>query len=388
MTGDNVHMARAIMLARLGTGKTSPNPLVGAVIVRDNKIISEGWHTAYGAPHAEAEAIEKAGAEARGATLYCNLEPCCHRTPEKLTPPCTDRIINAGIRRVVFAVRDPNPHVAGLGQKTLEDAGVETSSGVASSAALLLNEPFVAWIQRRLPYVHLKIAQTLDGRIAAPDGSAQWISSEPSRVAVHEMRARYDAVLVGSATVQTDNPSLTVRHIEGRNPARIIVDTGLTSLRNARVLSDAAAPTFLACSSQVAERASGFAPHVGLIACRLDARGRVDLDHLIEQLPEYGITSVLVEGGGAIASSFIRAGLVDRLTVFTNPSLMGAGVPWLQDISFGSATERPRLERVIQTRSGDDVLVSGLMNTKRTYGTLEAPEVIDGVLPWNITGVE
>lgn len=388
MTGDGVHMARALGLARLGTGKTSPNPLVGAVIVRDNEIISEGWHTAYGEPHAEAAAIEKAGSSARGATLYCNLEPCCHRTPEKLTPPCTDRIINAGIRRVVFAMHDPNPHVAGLGQKTLEDAGVETRSGVAASEALLLNEPFVAWIQRRFPYVHLKIAQTLDGRIAASDGSAQWISSEPSRVAVHEMRARYDAVLVGSATVQADNPSLTVRHGEGRNPARIVVDTGLSRLRNASVLSDAAAPTFLACSTRAAEGASGFAAHVRVIVCRLDAHGRVDLAHLLEQLPEHGITSVLVEGGGAIASSFIRAGLVDRLTVFTNPSLMGSGVSWLQDVFYGSASERPRLERVIQTVSGDDALVSGLMDAKRTYGTMEAPEVIDGVLPWNITGVQ
>lgn len=386
MAGDSVYMERALQLASMGTGRTSPNPLVGAVIVRDNQIISEGWHEAHGMPHAEAVAIQRAGKAARGATLYCNLEPCCHKTPEKRTPPCTDRIIEAGIRRVVFSMFDPNPHVAGMGKTTLENAGIETAVGVCDAPALIMNEPFIAWIQRRIPYVHLKIAQTLDGRIAAADRSAEWISSEPSRRAVHAMRARYDAVLVGATTVEADDPSLTVRHVSGRNPVRVVVDTRLSRVAGSRLCNDPSAPVILVCGMEAASTARGFAPYVQVMGCRTTDTGRIDLAHLLEQLPAFGVTSVLVEGGGAIATSFVQAGLVDRLTVFTNPSLLGSGVSWLSDISVQSAARRPRLTRVIHARSGDDDLVSGLMNETRTYGTLEAPDVSDGVLPWNQTG--
>ncbi len=387
MTGDDAYMARALELATLGTGTTSPNPLVGAVIVRDNTVISEGWHEAYGRPHAEAAALQAAGKAAAGATLYCNLEPCCHRTPEKQTPPCTDRIIEAGIARVVFAVHDPNPHVAGLGQKTLEQAGITTTAGVCADRALLLNEPFIAWIQRGIPYVHLKIAQTLDGRISARDGSADWISSEPSRAAVHRMRARYDAVLVGAATLQADNPSLTVRHVAGRNPVRIVVDTHLRHLEGARIISDGAAETIVACSEDAARSAPALGPSVTVIGCRTDAKGRVDLTCLFGYLSTRGISSVLAEGGGALATSLIAEGLVDRLTVFTNPSLMGSGVSWLSEIGVERAGDRPRLHGVIHARSGDDMVISGLLDVKRTYGKMDAPGVGEDVLPWNETGV-
>ncbi len=375
MDSDQRHMVRALELARLGAGRTSPNPMVGAVVVVDDEVVAEGWHESYGAPHAEAKALESAGSTARGSTLYCNLEPCCHRTPDKRTPPCTEKIIDAGVSRVVFAVYDPNPHVAGLGEQALKQAGISVTYGVLRDEASLLNEPFFAWIQRSVPYVHLKIAATLDGRIASRDGSSHWISGEQSRIEVHRLRSKYDAVMVGAGTMISDDPSLTVRHVEGRNPARIIVDSGLRAVPGSRMASDDAAPVYVLCTREAEIRRGGelAGTKVKLITCPTDASGHIDLFVAMQEIGRRGITSILVEGGRGLATAMIRRHLVDRLSVYTNPSLMGAGVEWLGDIGVEGAESRPHLRCVTTRTVGEDVLVTGLIDPARTYGSLRAP---------------
>ena len=375
MDSDQRHMVRALELARRGAGRTSPNPMVGAVIVVDDEVIAEGWHESCGAPHAEARALERAGKAARGATLYCTLEPCFHRTPDKRTPPCTEKIIEAGVSRVVFAVYDPNPHVAGLGEQALKQAGISVTYGVLRDEASLLNEPFFAWIQRSVPYVHLKIAATLDGRIASRDGSSHWISGERSRVEVHRMRSEYDAVMVGAGTVISDDPSLTVRHVDGRNPARVVVDSGLRAVPGSSMASDGAAAVYVLCTRDAEIRRGGelAGTNVELVTCPTDRSGHIDLFPALQELGRRGITSILVEGGRGLATALIRSRLVDRLSVYTNPSLMGTGVEWLGDIGVEGAGSRPHLQCVSMRTVGEDLLVTGLIDPVRTYGSLRAP---------------
>lgn len=373
---DQRHMRRALELARRGAGLTSPNPMVGAVIAEGERVISEGWHERCGAPHAEARALELAGDAASGKTLYCTLEPCCHRTPEKRTPPCTEKIIAAGIRRVVFAVYDPNPHVAGLGAQALKEAGIQVSYGVLRDEASLLNEAFFAWIQRSVPYVHLKIAATLDGRIASNDGSSRWITGEKARREVHRLRSESDAVLVGSGTIASDDPALTVRHIDGSNPARVIVDSALRATPSASMLADGNGAVYVLCSRAAADSDSGQRIEEGganIIRCPTNKGGQIDLFYGLQQLGKAGLTNILVEGGRGISTALIRSRLVDRLTLFTNPSLMGSGIEWLGDIGVETAERRPQLQCVCTRNIGSDIVTTGLLDPARTYGSLRAP---------------
>ncbi len=274
---DRSYMERALELARRGTGQASPNPLVGALVVRDGDVIAEGWHERCGAPHAEAMALGKAGDRARGATLYCTLEPCCHNTPGKRTPPCTDAIIRAGVARVVCATLDPNPLVSGGGVKKLEDAGIQVEVGVDAVEARKLNEPFFVWVRERRPFVHMKVAQTMDGRIAAASGDSQWVTGIEARTEVHRLRASCDAVLIGSGTVFSDDPSLTVRHVEGRNPIRVILDSELRTPPEARVVTDGAAPTIIAHAARdagAADRAAAL-ERPGVETVQLDSYGGI-----------------------------------------------------------------------------------------------------------------
>ncbi len=372
---DQRHMRRALELARRGAGLTSPNPMVGAVIADGDRVIAEGWHERCGAPHAEARALEFAGDAARGSTLYCTLEPCCHRTPQKRTPPCTEKIIAAGVARVVFAVYDPNPHVAGLGEQALKQAGIEVTYGVLRDEASLLNESFFAWIQRSVPYVHLKVASTLDGRVATVTGSSRWITGKRSRVEVHRMRMEADAVMVGADTVLHDDPKLTVRHVEGPNPARIVVDTHLRALPNASMIDDDGGPVYVLCERNAASgnEATLSEKGVHVIACPTDREGHVDLVWAMREIGRRGIASILVESGGGLSTALIRNRLVDRLTVFINPSLMGDGIPWVNDLGIRDAQRRPHLQCVTTHCVGDDVVITGLLDPARTYGSLRAP---------------
>ena len=315
-------MRRALALARKGIGRTSPNPAVGCVIVKDGTIVGEGWHRKAGTPHAEIHALNMAGDAARGAGVYVTLEPCCH---SGATPPCSEALIRAGVRRVVAGMRDPNPRVSGGGITALGQAGIETVCGVLESGCRAINLPFIKHITTGLPYVTYKCAMTLDGKIASFTGESRWISSEESRTYVHRMRARNDAVMVGVDTVMADNPQLTVRHIKGRNPLRIIVDSTLRTPSGVEVLSGT-----LAKKTIIATTVEELATHrhyldsgATVLVCNAH-EGRVDLRDLLEKLGKTGIQSILLEGGSRLAGDALVRGLIDECVFFYAPKIIGS----------------------------------------------------------------
>jgi diaminohydroxyphosphoribosylaminopyrimidine deaminase/5-amino-6-(5-phosphoribosylamino)uracil reductase len=351
---DEAFMRRALALARRGRGKVSPNPMVGCVLVRGGRVAAEGWHARFGGPHAEAAALAKAGARARGAVAYVTLEPCRHQGK---TPPCTRALIGAGVRRVVVAMRDPNPLVAGKGLAELRRAGVAVSSGLLEADARELNRPFATWMSRGRPYVVLKAGISLDGRIASAAGKSQWITSPAARSLSRRLRAESDAILVGVNTVLKDDSRLTAKR--GRNPVRVVLDARLRTPRRARVL-DSAAPTILAAAPAARAR---FPLPASASILRVPARsGRLDLRALLGALAKRGISSLLVEGGSAVHTSFLEAGLVDELRLFIAPKLLGgASAPaFLEGRGFDLA-KAPALREARVRRVGPDILVTGLL---------------------------
>ena len=358
---DLQYMKRAIELARLGAGKTSPNPLVGAVIVKNGRIIGEGYHACAGQKHAEIAALDNATETVEGATLYCNLEPCCHLTPSKRTPPCTSRIITEGIKRVVIANYDPNPFVSGQGVESLKAAGIEVTVGVLRDEAMLLNQPFFKFIQTALPYVHLKIAQSLDGRIATSTGDSRWITDEDARRLVHQWRANADAVLVGVNTVMADNPALTVRLTEGKQPLRVVLDTHLRTPINANLVSDEYRQlTYIFTASVEQNKIDAFLEkgvHVHSVPKAAD--NRVSLPETLRKLGKLNISNVMVEGGAAIFTGFIREALFDKLSVFIAPIIVGEGRNSILDLGITSIKSAKRLKHVQISSVNDQVLMEG-----------------------------
>jgi len=322
---DRKWMRWALDLAAKALGQTRPNPCVGAVLVKNGAVVAQGFHKRAGLPHAEAVALRRAGPAAHGATLYANLEPCCHHGR---TPPCADYIIRAGVRRVVISLRDPNPLVAGHGIKRLRTAGIKVNVGLLAHEAALLNEPFLTFHRLGRPLFVAKWAMTLDGRMSSITGDSRWISNERSRRYVHELRARYDAVMVGVGTVVADNPRLNVRLPERRKaiqPTRIIVDaSGRTPLDANCLDSTNAGPTILATTSGARKKWIEQMRRQG--ATVLVVRGAktlVDLTALARELHRLDIQSVLVEGGRRILTSLFAAGLADRVVVFLAPKIVG-----------------------------------------------------------------
>jgi diaminohydroxyphosphoribosylaminopyrimidine deaminase/5-amino-6-(5-phosphoribosylamino)uracil reductase len=314
-------MARALELAERGRGHVEPNPLVGAVLVRDGRPDGEGWHQRYGGPHAEVHALAAAGEDARGATLYVTLEPCCHHGQ---TPPCTDAVIRAGIARVVAAMADPFPAVAGKGAGQLRAAGVEVEFGPGAAAARRLNAPYLKLLAASRPYVHAKWAMTLDGKIATRSGDSKWVSNEASRRRVHELRGRMDAILVGVGTVLADDPQLTARPPGPRTAARVVLDShGRLPLTSALVRTAREVPTVVATAAappaQVAELHAAGCEVLTLPA----TDGRPTVDALLVELGRRRMTNVLVEGGAAVLGSFLDAGAIDEVHVFLAPLLAG-----------------------------------------------------------------
>jgi diaminohydroxyphosphoribosylaminopyrimidine deaminase/5-amino-6-(5-phosphoribosylamino)uracil reductase len=363
-------MKRALSLARRGEGKTSPNPLVGAVIAKDGRILGEGWHRRYGGKHAEAGAVDavlSAGESPAGADLYCTLEPCCFTAPDKHQPPCTDLIIRSGIRRVVIANGDPYPGVNGKGLRVLAEAGIRVQAGLLAPEGEKLNEGFFTFHRRGRPFVHLKIAQSLDGRIAAPGGDARWITGEAARKIVHRLRARYDAVLIGRGTALADDPELTVRLVRGRNPRRVVLDSRLSLGDSAKLLSLPDREKNLIICGAGADpvrikklRDSGAA----VIPLGASGPGGLPLGAVLAALGERGIRSVLVEGGGGVFTSFLREGLWDRLSVFIAPIILGGGVSAVSGLDIKSVREALRLGQVSARRIGDQILMEG----RNVYG--------------------
>ena len=354
-------MRLALELAALGEGDVHPNPLVGAVLVSEDRVVGRGYHRRFGGPHAEIFALDEAGDAARGATLYVTLEPCCHHGK---TPPCTDRIVAAGVRRVAIAARDPNPEVDGGGIASLRAAGIDVMEGILHDEARLQNEIFFTFAERSRPFVQLKLAVSLDGRIATKSGDSQWISSEASRTEVHRLRRRFMSVLVGVQTVLSDDPLLTVRHVIGPNPVPVTLDRRGRFPPSARLLKAHASPIVVTASMPT---------DVELELCSRGARvwrvpdsaGGIDLPRLLADLADSGIDSVLIEGGGETAAAFLSAGLVDKVSLFIAPILIGGrgAIPAIGGAGTERIADALRLERVTTEWLGADLLYTGYLPT-------------------------
>jgi diaminohydroxyphosphoribosylaminopyrimidine deaminase/5-amino-6-(5-phosphoribosylamino)uracil reductase len=353
---DADYMRQALALARRGLGRTSPNPPVGAVVVAGGRVVGRGWHRRAGAAHGEAAALRDAGPRARGATLYVTLEPCNHHGR---TGPCTEAILAAGVRRVVFGARDPNPHVRGGGPARLRRAGLEVVGGVERAACEELIAAFTSLVRRRRPLVTLKLAATLDGRIATRSGDARWISGAPARRLVHQWRDEMDAVMVGIGTVLADDPQLTCRRRGGRDPLRVIVDSRLRIPLSAVVLTKEAAPATVVATVVSTGRKLAALRARGATVLSLPGRGgRVSLRRLLQALGQRGIASVLLEGGATLAAAALREGLVDRLALFLAPRLIGGdGRPMLASLGVRDLADAPRLRLLGAERVGDDWLL-------------------------------
>lgn len=352
-------MQRALDLARQTEGHTAPNPAVGAVIVRDGRIIGEGFHPAAGQAHAEIFALQQAGVAARGATLYVTLEPCCHTGR---TGPCSTALIAAGIVRVVAGCRDPNPQVAGGGFEQLRNVGVKVECGILYDECRRLIAPFAKHIRTGLPYVTLKAGITLDGAVATASGESRWITSAESRVAVHSLRDRHDAIMVGIGTVIADNPRLTTRLPQGggKNPLRIVVDSQLRTPPSSAIFAEEGKTLILTTTAASAGAVAALSSeNVEILRVAEDA-GQVNLQDAMKKLGARGIQSILLEGGGRLHHSALHAGIVDRLCLFVAPLLLGgSGRPLFSGVGVASLQSAFRLRQLHVERYGDDVLLEG-----------------------------
>ena len=356
---DNYFMREAIRLARKGIGKTSPNPVVGAVIVRNGKIIGRGYHRKYGDWHAEINAIKDANSNVKGATAYITLEPCSHYGK---TPPCVDTLIKERIGRVVVGTLDPNPSVNSKGIKTLKSKGMKIDVGILEDECRELNEHYFKFIKSGTPYVTVKYAQTLDGRIATKTGNSQWISSEALRKYVHRLRAVNDCIMVGVGTVIADDPQLNVRYVRGNNPLRVVVDSKLRIPIKSFVLKDNNSHlTTIATTSKAPSRKVTAVKGLGaeVLVVKKDKKGRVSLRDLLRGLGKRGITSVMVEGGSEIVTSLLRANLVDKMIILTAPKIMGKGLEAIGDLGVCKIKDTIKFSSFKTMRKGDDLVFEG-----------------------------
>jgi diaminohydroxyphosphoribosylaminopyrimidine deaminase / 5-amino-6-(5-phosphoribosylamino)uracil reductase len=361
MEADERYMWLALDLAVQGLGETSPNPMVGAVLVKNGKVIGTGFHHRAGGPHAEIFALEAAKDEARGATLYVNLEPCSHTGR---TPPCTERIIEAGVRKVVMAMQDPNPLVNGQGAARLQAARIKVKTGVLEEKAMRLNEYYVKYISTRMPFVTMKAAMTLDGKIATRTGASRWISNSRSREFGHRLRRQNDAIMVGVGTVLADNPRLTTRLPEaGPDPLRVIVDSRGRTPVEAEVIAVNPEKTLLVATTAAPAEKLKILESKGVDVVQLPATedGRVPLESVMAELGRREISSVLVEGGSALNYSLLAAGLVDKVHFFVAPFIFGgdqAPSP-VGGLGVSRVDEAWQIENVEINRYDSDLLITG-----------------------------
>lgn len=357
-------MRRALDLASQGKGFVSPNPLVGAVIVKDGKIVGEGYHEFFGGPHAEVNAFRNAVEDVRGATMYVTLEPCNHHGK---TPPCTEAIISNGIKKVIICLKDPNPLVSGQGMKRLEDAGIEVEVGLLSEEGQRQNEVFLMYMRTKRPFVMMKTAMTLDGKIATRTNASQWITGEASRAFTHELRHEVSGIMVGIGTVLADDPSLTTRRVKGggKDPLRIIVDSRGRIPLDARVLHlTSEAKTIIATTSEISPEKTEAIRALGAEVWVLPTKDqRVDLQALMGLLGEKGIASILLEGGSELNYSALKAGIVDKVYTFIAPKIIGGvkakgpvGGYGIEDLSQAIA-----LEKMSVVHFGEDVLIEAMI---------------------------
>lgn len=360
---DERFMARALVLAGRGLGRTHPNPAVGAVLVKGSRVIGEGYHRRAGGPHAEVAALRNASGSTAGATLYVTLEPCPHFGR---TPPCVDAILEARIARVVVGTRDPNPKVRGRGLRRLRDAGVRVATGVLESECRRLLSGYRTWVRQRRPMVVLKLAASLDGRIATLTGASRWITGRQARRRSHEMRNRLDAVMVGAGTVRADDPRLTCRIPGGRDPIRVVVDGRLSVSPRCRMLrTTSRAPTWITTSQSAPQRRAALLERAGAEVIRLRGGTTLHLKEVLRELGRRGVTSVLIEGGATLAAAALREKVVDRLVLFLAPIMIGGdGVPAVAALGTRSVARAIHLRNLRLDREGDDVVIEASLPLK------------------------
>ena len=354
-------MKRALRLAEKGRGRTSPNPMVGAVLVNDGKVVGEGFHAKAGEAHAEIVALQQAGEGARGTTLYLNLEPCTHYGK---TPPCAPRVIEAGVKRVIIGMEDPNPLVKGKGVEMLGRAVLDVEVGILEKECRRLNEAFCKYILKKEPFVILKVAATLDGKMATRNGDSKWISGEASRRFVHKLRDQVDGVLVGIGTVLKDDPMLTARIRGGRDPYRIILDSQLKIPEEAKAIGTHPTKAIIASTELAPKDKIEKLEKRGVKVLIFDSkRGKVNLRACLSKLGEIGLTNLLVEGGSQVNGSFLDEGLIDKLLLFLSPRLMGdhqaPGIFGGEGVS--NLQEAIVLKEIKTKRVGEDILLEGYL---------------------------
>jgi diaminohydroxyphosphoribosylaminopyrimidine deaminase/5-amino-6-(5-phosphoribosylamino)uracil reductase len=351
---DEYFIKKSIALAARAQGRTSPNPMVGAIIVKNGRIISQEYHKKAGSLHAEVIAIENAQESVKGATLYVSLEPCCHK--DKKTPPCTKKIISSSIKKVVIAMKDPNPKVSGKGIKELKNAGIEVISGILEEKASELNASYVKYITTGIPFVTLKAAMTLDGKIATPEGESRWITGEKARQVVHRLRNSVDAVMTAIGTVKADNPRLTARVKGGINPKRIVIDPYLKIPLESDVLE---VPPETILVTKTKNKKSNYLYKLGINLIYF--KDKLELRWLMKILGKTGISSVLIEGGSSLNAYALEAGIVDKVMFFIAPKILGGknSYPAIGGKSFRRLQDAYRLRDTKIKRVGKDILVEG-----------------------------
>ncbi|HSA07559.1 MAG TPA: bifunctional diaminohydroxyphosphoribosylaminopyrimidine deaminase/5-amino-6-(5-phosphoribosylamino)uracil reductase RibD [Candidatus Gastranaerophilales bacterium] len=358
------YMKKCIELAKKAEGKVSPNPLVGAVALdKYGNLAGEGFHEKYGESHAEVNALAVAGERAREGTLYVNLEPCCHYGK---TPPCIDRVLESGVKKLVIGMTDPSPKVAGKSITIARESGIDVVENVLNKECLKLNEIFIKNISEKKPFIAIKTASTMDGKIAAYSGKSKWITSENARKEVHRLRNKYDAIITGSGTVIADNPSLTCRMDGGRNPIRIIVDSKLITPKNAAVYQDDGTKIFLATAENV-DTKDKYPDNVEILKCPMK-NDKLDLNYLIKKLYEKNIYSIIVESGSKLNGAFLKEKLANKIYFFLAPKLMCDKNAL--SLCEGLNSESP--EQCIKLRFDEiksfspDIMIEGYLNEKNT----------------------
>ncbi len=357
MRSHKKYIELAVKLAEKGKGKTSPNPVVGCIIVKRNAIVGKGYHKKAGEDHAEILALKDAGKKAQNATMYITLEPCSHWGK---TPPCTERIVEAGVREVIIGMKDPNPRVEGF--KELKFRGIKTKIGILERECKKLNQAYVKYIRTKRPFVIVKAAMSLDGRIATTTGHSKYITGREARKLVHQLRTELDAVMVGSNTLLKDNPKLTPRLVKGRSPIKIIVDSKLNIPLNANVIKKEPNKLIIATTKKAnkskIKKLQQKGANVLIISTK---KGRVDLNELMKQLGRLEITSIMVEGGAELNAEAIRSKIVDKMLFFISPGLIGKGLGAIGDLGIKNVDKSVKLKHLISKKVGRDILIEGYL---------------------------
>jgi|TARA_B100001971_G_C18141126_1_gene510445 diaminohydroxyphosphoribosylaminopyrimidine deaminase/5-amino-6-(5-phosphoribosylamino)uracil reductase len=351
------YLEMAIKLAEKGRGKVSPNPLVGCLIIKRGRIVGRGYHKKAGDHHAEVNALKEAGKKAKDSILYCTLEPCSHWGK---TPPCTEQIVQSGVREIVIGNKDPNPMVNGF--EELKGRGIKSRIGILDEECAKLNEVYLKWMKTKKPFVIVKAAMSLDGKIATKSGDSKYISGKEARKIVHELRSDLDAVMVGSNTVKKDNPELTVRLTRGENPIKIVIDSKLKISEKAKIVKKEPGKLIIITSKTANKKKVKALQLKGVrfIHTNLN-RGKIDLKEAMKELGKHDITSIMIEGGAVLNAEAIRAGIVDKMLFFISPKMIGQGPAAVGDLGITQVDKALKLKNIDFKKIGKDILVEGYL---------------------------